>query len=217
MLEAYVFDFDGVILDTEWTEYITIVDEFARFDLDFDLAVWQRCVGTAWAHDWIEELAERAGQPIDRDDVMARRRAKKRERNLLLEILPGVMDHLEDARRLGLGVAVASSSPRDWVEPHLDRIGLLDRFDAVFTRDDVAQAKPAPDLYLAALGALDASAARSIAFEDSHNGSVAACAAGMRCVVVPNAVTAAQDFAHAHLVVESLDAIDHDVLRRLVS
>jgi HAD superfamily hydrolase (TIGR01509 family) len=217
VIDAYVFDFDGLILDTESSAYHSIAEEFAAVGLEFELATWQRCIGVGWAIDWIDELERRCPTPIDRAAVLERRRARKNELLVGCEVLPGVVQRLEEARAHGLGVAVASSSPRDWVESHLDRFGLLARFDAVLTRDDVERTKPAPDLFLAAAASLGADPTRSIAFEDSHNGCLAAKAAGMVCVVAPNAITASQDFSHADLVVSSLAEVDVAALRRLLA
>jgi HAD superfamily hydrolase (TIGR01509 family) len=216
VIEAYVFDFDGLILDTESSAYHSIAEEFAAVGLAFELATWQQCIGVGWSVDWIDELERRCATPIDRARVLARRRARKNELLAGCDVLPGVVDRIAEARQHGLGLAVASSSPRDWVEPHLDRLGLLGRFDAVYTRDDVVNAKPAPDLFLAAAAHVDAAPSACIAFEDSHNGCHAAKAAGMRCVVVPNPITADQDFGHADLVVGSLEEVDLTDLRRLM-
>jgi HAD superfamily hydrolase (TIGR01509 family) len=215
VIESYVFDFDGLILDTESSAYHSIVEEFAAVGLDFDLAAWQQCIGVGWAIDWIDELERRCPTPIDRAAVLARRRARKNELLELCEVLPGVAQRIAEARAHGIALAVASSSPRDWVEPHLDRLGLLEGFDAVLTRDDVERTKPSPDLFLAAASALGTDPSVSVAFEDSHHGSVAAKAAGMICVVAPNAITADQDFSHADLVVPSLQDVDLATLRRL--
>jgi beta-phosphoglucomutase-like phosphatase (HAD superfamily) len=127
-----------------------------------------------------------------------------------------VVELLDVAHAEGVPVAVASSSTRDWVETHLCRLGLRDRFEAVLTRDDVEQAKPAPDLFSAAARALGVAPERSIVFEDSFNGCTAAKAAGMVCVVAPNRITMIQDFSHADLVVDSLVELDFARLRRLV-
>jgi HAD superfamily hydrolase (TIGR01509 family) len=215
-VDAYVFDFDGLILDTESGAYQSIAEEFAAVGLAFELAAWQRCIGAGWAIDWIDELEARCAQPLDRDAVIARRRARKLELLATCEVLPGVVARLDEAHEHQLGVAVASSSPRDWVESHLDRLGLLERFDAVLTRDDVERTKPAPDLYLGATRALDVDPSRTVAFEDSHNGCRAAKAASMWCVVAPNPITAGQDFTHADLVVPSLAQVDLAALRRLL-
>ena len=97
---------------------------------------------------------------------------------------------LEQARGLGLAVAIASSSPRSWVSGHLERLGLLDRFERLHCREDVECAKPAPDLYLAAARAAGVPPADCLAVEDSPNGVLAARRAGCYTVAVPSPLTA---------------------------
>jgi len=105
---------------------------------------------------------------------------------------------------MGLKVGVASSSTRDWVRGHLERLGILDSFDCLRCRDDVASAKPEPDLYLAVLECVGVLAAEAIAIEDSPNGVLAAKRAGMRCVAIPNSITARLDLGRADLILDSL-------------
>lgn len=214
---AVVFDFDGLILDTESVEYTTIAAQFSRHGLRYELEAFARVVGSAWPTGWLDELADRAVAPVDHDDVLAARRAHRDELLATLEPLPGVVGLLDALADAAVAVAVASSSPRSWVEPLLERTGLRRRFAVVCTRDDVERAKPAPDLYALAVGRLGASPERSVALEDSHNGCTAAKAAGLRCVAVPNAITAHQDFTHADLVVGSLAQVDLGALRHLVA
>ena len=113
----------------------------------------------------------------------------------------------ETARAAGLKVGVASSSSRDWVTGHLERLAILHQFDCVRCRDDVPAVKPAPDLYLSVLACLVVPADQAIAIEDSSNGVSAAKAAGMRCVAVPNPITSGLDLSHADLVLPSLTGI----------
>jgi len=115
-----------------------------------------------------------------------------------------VRDYVADAKRMGLLLAVASSSSRAWVLGHLERLGLGAQWDAVRTRDDVARTKPAPDLYLAAVEALCVDPTEAVAFEDSVNGIAAAKAAGLLCVAVPNALTAGMDLSQADVKLDSL-------------
>ena len=156
------------------------------------------------------------GRPVARDAVRAR--AMARSLGLLVDdaTRPGVVELLDAAQGRGIRLAVASSSPRDWVEPHLDRLGLLARFELVVTRDDVGATKPAPDLYVAAMAALGASGSRSVAFEDSTNGCTSAVTAGLLCVVAPNRLTVTQDFSQADLVVSSLVEVDVAMLVAVV-
>jgi beta-phosphoglucomutase-like phosphatase (HAD superfamily) len=121
-----------------------------------------------------------------------------------MDAMPGVRDRLAEGRALGLKLAIASSSEQAWVDDHLRALTLAPLFDAVLVRNDRLPAKPKPDLYLAALAALGASASEAVAFEDSMNGIAAAKAAGIFCVAVPNAMTSGLDLSRADLRVDSL-------------
>ena len=127
-------------------------------------------------------------------------------------VLPGVVDYLDAADRRGMKLAVASSSSRDWVEGHLTRLGLIQRFEAICTKDDVPRVKPDPALYLLAAERLGVSVQRALVLEDSRNGLLAAKAAGVRCVVVPNAVTSGLNFDEADYWLMSLDEMSLDNL-----
>ena len=118
-------------------------------------------------------------------------------------VLPGVVDLAREARRLGLGTAVASSATRGWVLGWLGKHGIKDLFDSVSGREDVAQVKPAPDLFLLAADLLGVAPASCLVFEDSPNGIRAARAAGMRCVAVPNEVTRLLELGEPDLVLGS--------------
>ena len=217
MIDAFVFDFDGLIVDTEWCEFISISEQFELYGHSYAVEHFQQFVGSAWPKGWTQELIDAVGEPLDEALLHKQRRCRRDELLYATGVLPGVIELLDLAHAHGVALAVASSSTRDWVEPHLERLGLRDRFAAVLTRDDVALAKPAPDLFAAAARALDVSAARTIVFEDSFNGCTAAKAAGMVCVVAPNRITVIQDFAHADLVVPSLAQLELETLRRLVT
>jgi HAD superfamily hydrolase (TIGR01509 family) len=203
-IQAIVFDFDGLILDTELPHYLTVKEEFEEHGVELPLDQWLGIIGRADHPHWTEWLEDALGVPIEREVIQARRYDKYHELVLRNAVLPGVLDLLDEADRRGIPAAVASSSPADWVVPHLERLGLATRLAAVLTIDDVERGKPWPDLFLAAAAALDARPEQSVAFEDSHNGSKAAKAAGLFCVVAPNELTRTQDFTHADLVVESL-------------
>jgi HAD superfamily hydrolase (TIGR01509 family) len=118
--------------------------------------------------------------------------------------LPGVVRLLEEATAMGLKVGLASSSTSDWVSGHLARLGILHHFDCMRCRDQVANAKPEPDLYLAVLDCLGVPPSEAIAIEDSPNGVLAAKRAGLRCVAVPNSITAGLDLGQADVLLGSL-------------
>ena len=213
---ALIFDFDGLILDTESSAYHSTAEMFAEHGVELQLAEWQEIIGTFDHPHWTELLAARLGRPVDRAKWTPRRDRRKLE---LLEpetARPGVSELLETARTNGVSLGVASSSPAEWVIPHLERLDLATYFGAILTRTDVdcdpRRTKPAPDIYLLALDALGVDPRRTIAIEDSPNGVVAAKAAGLWCVAVPGPITRGLDFAAADLVVDSLVAVELESL-----
>jgi HAD superfamily hydrolase (TIGR01509 family) len=218
-LEALVFDFDGLILDTETPQFHTVAAAFTEYGVELDLADWQDIVGTADHPHWSEMLADALGEradAVDFDEVRQVRQVDYHGRLAELVPLPGVIELVEAAAAQGLGLAVASSSPLDWVDGHLTRLGLRGHFSSLHTRDHVERTKPAPDLFQRAVKALDVDAARSVALEDSPHGVTAARAAGMAVVACPNEVTRGQPFDFADLVVDSLATISLDDLAGLL-
>lgn len=205
MIEAVVFDFDGLIFDSETHEYETVLELFAEHGAELPLEVWGQCVGREPGFfDPYAYLAERTGTPVDRAALEARRRAAFQARVEVSGAIPGVEEALRAAKSLGLRIGLASSSTRGWVEPQLKRLGLWHYFACVRTREDVERAKPDPELYRSVLRCLGVEPRNAVAFEDSPNGALAAARAGMYCVVVPNPVTATLEFGDHHLRLESL-------------
>jgi len=216
LIRAIVFDFDGLILDTEEPVYQSWVEVYREHGEELPFERWVEIVGstTAGFHPQ-HHLEERLGRSLTKD-VLDRRIGRRTELVLAQSLLPGVVQHIESARAMGLKLGVASSSTRDWVSGHLDRLGILDRFDCLRCRDDVANAKPEPDLYIAVIECLGVLASESIAIEDSPNGVLAAKRAGLLCVAIPNSITAGLDLGQADLVLRSLaDVTLADLLDRL--
>ncbi len=216
MIRALVFDFDGLVFDSETHEYAVIRDIFREHGAELPLEVWGTCVGThSGAFDAHAYLEECVGRPLDREEIARLRRERFHERIEREGALTGVEACLEAARAMGLRIGLASSSRREWVLGQLSRLGLLPCFEAVRTADDVEHVKPDPELYLSVLDALGVAPAEAVAFEDSPNGALAARRAGMRVVVVPNSVTAALEFGEHDLWLESLEVELATLLVRL--
>ncbi|HZT66254.1 MAG TPA: HAD family hydrolase [Acidimicrobiales bacterium] len=203
-VNALIFDFDGLILDTESPLFESWREAYATHGVELTLEEWSVTIGAADHFDPLEQLARRCDRPLDVEAVQRSRRRRRDELLAGLSPCPGVLEYLLEARSLGLAVAVASSSPRAWVEGHLDRVGLSESFVHLSCFEGIGESKPAPDLYLAALEALGIGPEEAVAFEDSRNGLMAAKAAGLRCVVVPTPMTNHLDFAGADLVLHSL-------------
>jgi HAD superfamily hydrolase (TIGR01509 family) len=213
MINAIIFDFDGLILDTELPDYESWCAKYQELGTELPFALWATYVGVAQgAFDPYADLEQRLGHPIDRAAVRATRRAHYLELVRAQALLPGVLARLDEAERLGHKLAVASSSSREWVEGHLRERGLLARFQALCCAGGALRAKPNPDVYLAALAALGVEATEALALEDSANGVAAAKAAGLRCIVVPNAVTRQLDLSQADQQVATLEELSFAAL-----
>jgi HAD superfamily hydrolase (TIGR01509 family) len=208
-IRALVFDFDGLILETEVPVLESWRREYEALGMELPVATWLETIGTAdHEFDPLTHLEQLTGRKLDHASLTRRR---KRYRDALLhaqDTLPGVREWIRDARAAGLKLGVASSSSRAWVAGHLSRLGLGEGWDTICCADDVQNTKPDPALYLLACANLGVAPAEALALEDSMNGVKAAHAAGMRVAAVPATLTARMDFSEADLVLESLAAAD---------
>jgi len=208
VIKALVFDFDGLIVDTEVPIFRAWQRIYREHGQELPLARWLTIIGTASGpFDPVIDLAKKTGAKLDGPELKALEVLYYQEATALQQLLPGVVDYLVTARQLGLKTAVASSSTRTWVMDHLNRFGIGEHFDAIVCREDVKRTKPDPDLYLTALQRLGARPDEAIAFEDSSNGIHAAKAAGLFCVVVPNLLTVDLDLTEADLRLLTLEAL----------
>jgi HAD superfamily hydrolase (TIGR01509 family) len=201
MIRALIFDFDGLILDTETALIDAYGDVFAAHGLPFDRPLFTRSVGHA---DYAFDPWKAFGPGADRELLEAERRRFNKARNHAQPILPGVVALIDQARGAGLKVGLASNSGHEHVEGHLARLGLLERFDFVACRGDAPSPKPEPDLYRLVLNHFGIRGHEAVAFEDSHTGTLAAKRAGLWVVAVPNVSTGHHDFGHADVRAPSL-------------
>ena len=196
MIRALIFDFDGLILDSEMPDFLSWQETYRSFGVELPLDLWVQNIGSETFFNPYTHLESLVGRPLDREAVKASRRRRDDELMAQQGIMPGVAEYLAEARQLGLKTAVASSSRHAWVDPLLARLGIADQFTAVCCRDDVdGRAKPDPAVYQAALAALNVQPDEALAFDDSPHGAAAARAAGIFCVVVPNQMTTSLTFA----------------------
>lgn len=202
-LQALIFDFDGVIIDSEALWWDIYQEWFSR-KVNYELTLEQFlvCVG-ANAQVLFDEL-NRGGLAVDCDRFHAEVADIFVERSMLLPAMPGVEQLLIEAKNAGLRIGLNTSATLKKPKTHLERLGLLGYFDVLVTAEDVTRIKPDPQGYLLAASKLGVEPSSCAAIEDSLHGMHAALSAGMAVIMVPNRVTRGCDFSAATAVVDSL-------------
>lgn len=194
MLKALIFDFDGLILDTETPEVFVWESIYREHGFELPVHEWEKTIGgygisTFDAAEHLSLLSQ------GRLDAVSMRSRYRREADQLIHaspIMPGVLEMIHQAREVGMKIAIGSSSPHSWVDTHAKRLGIFNLFNHIICQDDVppGRTKPNPDIYLKVLERLRVQASEAIVFEDSLNGVEAARRAGIFVVAVPNPLTA---------------------------
>ena len=193
-----LFDFDGVIVDTEWAIYESWQRTFLAHGHDLPMEIYTRCIGSDFA-TWspkthLEELTGGAFDWHETDQVRNEEIMRDLEGAGAISGIPELLDYLSSVR---IPLAVVSSSSHRWVDGWLEKLQLAPRFATTVCRGDAPRIKPAPDLYLEAARRLGVEPSAVLVLEDSLNGVKSAKAAGMTAWAVPNRVTACLDFSEA--------------------
>jgi putative hydrolase of the HAD superfamily len=207
-IKGIVFDFDGLIIDTETPELKAWQELFESYQIDFPFQDYSQNIGMVYDDSSaIKILEERLGENLDQNAVF---QDFKRRKVALIDEEPlceGILDYLQTAEILDLKIGLASSAKREWVDYHIKRQNIESYFDTIFTVEDVSLPKPDPELYALTVKTLALQPQEVIAFEDSFNGVQSAKAAGLHAVAIPNPVTRVFDFSQADLILDSLSDI----------
>lgn len=205
---AVVLDFDGTIVDSEMPIYRKSAAALAEMGLVLDVPGWATVVGHGH-DDSYRAMCAAVGATFDRAEFEARYDRQVDDALASLPALAGVERLTAAIVAAGIPLGVASSSSQRWVEGHLVRLGLRDRFDVIASRDQVGgRTKPDPASYRWAVEQLGADPAASVAVEDSAPGIAAALGAGLTVVAVPSEITRHTDLSAAHRTVGSLEELD---------
>lgn len=208
-LRALIFDFDGLILDTESVEVVLWQELYSAHGAVFDLAAYKEIIGTFGLKKFSPSQEFR--NVIGNDDIAQPYLDTMREKmdNVLLQSppMPGVVDLISQAKPFNLRLAVGSSSPYSWVNRYLSHMGLWDEFDTVVTLDDVSHSKPSPEIFQTILSRFNIHPNQALVLEDSPNGVLAANRAGIPVIAVPNMVTTGLSFDGALEIMPSLSSI----------
>lgn len=219
MLKALIFDFDGLILDTETPEVLVWQSIYREHGFELPVHEWEKTIGgygisTFDAADHLAHLTQ------GRLDAVSSRLRYRKEADALIHaspVMPGILEMIHEAKAQGLRVAIGSSSPHSWVDTHAQRLGIFHLFDHVICQDDVppGRTKPHPDIYLKALEKLRVRNTEAVVFEDSPNGVLASKRAGVFVVAIPNQLTSTMNVS-GDMTVSSLAGISlRDITERM--
>ncbi|MFA2807029.1 HAD family hydrolase [Bacillus mycoides] len=202
-MKAIIFDFDGLIVDTETIWFHSFRDAVREYGGELPLGEFAKCIGTTdevlYAY-----LKEQLKEKFNEHALKGKVTTLHKEKMKIPKARDGVKEYLEEAKELGLKIALASSSSREWVVRFLEELQIRDYFEVIKMREDVEKVKPDPALYKVTIEELEIEPSEAVVFEDSLNGLKAAVAAGLKCVVVPNDVTRNLQFENHHLRIESM-------------
>lgn len=207
MIRGLIFDFDGLILETEEPIFQSWQELYQELGCQLPFEKWATIIGTSDDNfDPVIELERQLGYKIENLANLLDKRLK-RELEILStrSIQPGVSSYLSQAQSLGLKIGLASCSSAKWVRGHLERLGITDYFGFIHTGEIVNNLKPHPEIYHKLLADMRLLAEETIAFEDSPPGVTAAKLAGLFCVAVLNPMTAKMQFEHGDLFLNSLE------------
>ncbi|WBL16917.1 HAD family hydrolase [Sutcliffiella sp. NC1] len=215
MIKAIIFDFDGLIIDTEYAWYESFCEVLGKTDRDIPVAEYGTYIGTDGPAIF-HFLLEKSGVNISIDDLREKARALHTSKLGTPVAREGVEDFLQAAKERGLKIGLASSSDRKWVTHFLEELHLLPYFDVIQTKDDVEKVKPDPALYNNVIQHFNILPSEAIAFEDSPNGTKAAIAAGLNCVIVPNRVTKSSQFENYHFRISGMHESSLDEIIEMI-
>jgi putative hydrolase of the HAD superfamily len=203
MIKAVIFDFDGLIIDTETIWYECFKEVMgSEYQHDLDIKDYSTCIGTS--NRVLYDFLKASVPDLEEEKIRELTNSVYKKKSIKPVLRHGVISYLKAAKKRGLKIGLASSSIREWVVGYLKTLDIVDYFDTIVSREDVENVKPDPALYVKALSNLGVTGKESIAFEDSLHGSHAAIGAGIHCVVVPNPVTSHMEFTNYHLRLSSM-------------
>lgn len=215
MIEAVVFDMDGVLLDSEPLHHVVLNDVLAVEGTSLSFDEYRPYIGTTLEYTW-SDIIRRFNLAGPIEDYILRYDdgiLDSYRRNSV--IAPGVRRLLDLLAERGIRRAVASSSRTSWVEAALATLGIRQDFELLVTGDMVTHSKPHPEIYLLAARRLGVDPARCLAVEDSPKGTASACAAGMAVIGVKTEYTAHLTLEGAAIVLDSLEEMTGEMIDRV--
>ncbi|MCI6085943.1 HAD family hydrolase [Selenomonas sp.] len=208
--KAFIFDMDGVIIDSEPLHSRVKMETFAHFGLPFDEDELDQYMGRTSAAIFSDVLAREHRTDITVQEITNYKHAHYLELALsgVLQAVPGSLDLIRRLREAGVPLALATSSWRRVVDAVLVQFGLTDTFQSVISGSELPKSKPDPAIYRLSAEALDVSPCDCVVLEDTAAGVAAAKGAGMYCIGFRSPHSGVQDLSRADEIVDDLAAVD---------
>ncbi|CAM4169016.1 phosphatase [Saccharibacillus endophyticus] len=216
MIEAFIFDMDGVIIDSEPMHFDVDIRVMEYYGHPITQEKLEDYVGMTNPELW-KSIREEFGMSQTVEEIIEYQLGHKIEvlRAAEMEPIEGIRELLAELKKGGIPRAIASSSPPVFIEAVLEKFGLRGEFQVVVSGEQVPKGKPAPDVYLRAAELLGVNPARCAVLEDARHGVAAAKAAGMHCIGFVNPNSGNQDLSQADLIVNKVGDIRLEDLRKV--
>lgn len=213
MLKAVIFDLDGVIVDSEPMHFQVDQRVLAQCGLTADGNLLNPYVGVSNPEMWTD-LKEKLNLELSVEDLLQLQSKLKIEvlNETKINAIDGVRELITGLKENKLALAVASSSPRFFIEAVLEAIEIKEFFDVIVSGEEVAKGKPYPDIFLKTAELLNVNPKECVVIEDSANGIRASVSAGMKCIGYANPNSGVQDLSNASAIVDSICKINCDYL-----
>ncbi|HHZ12473.1 MAG: HAD family hydrolase [Caldicoprobacterales bacterium] len=210
MIKAFIFDLDGVIIDSEPLHYEADKIVFREFGIELADGELDGYVGID-TRQMVTELRDKYNIETSVDDLLEKLQCVKLDllKTWKFEAIDGIRDLISDLKNNNIAIALASSSPMRFIRLAIEKIGISKHFDLIVSGEHVDKSKPEPDIFLRAAHLLEVKPSECLVLEDSVNGVTAAKRAGMKCIGFLNPNSGNQDLSKADKIVTTLERLEY--------
>lgn len=207
-MKAVIFDMDGVIIDSEPIHFETDIQTMRHFGCNISEKELEKYVGTTNEYMYTDiKKNYKLNQSLEEIISFRSKLVKNKIINSNLEPIQGIKELLIDLKCKNIDIAIASSSPKDFIDTIVNKFKFMDYFKYIISGEEVSEGKPEPDIYIETSRKLGISPDECIVIEDSKNGVLAAKRAGMKCIGFKNINSGNQDLSNADIIVNSIKEI----------
>jgi beta-phosphoglucomutase family hydrolase len=212
-MKAVIFDLDGVLIDSEPLHAMADNQILIESGIHAPEQYFDRFLGVTNRDMW-EEIKKDYSLKLSIEELMELQMPLKLKllEEMDLEPIQGITELLEDLKKRDIPMAIASSSPRQFIEKVIEKIGVKQYFTIWISGEEVERGKPEPDIFLKAAGLLNVKPDACIVIEDSASGTIAAKRAGMKCIGYRNVNSGNQDLSNADLIIDEIQIADINLM-----